>query len=386
MRFRKVVRSACSVLVLAAATGVGPLAAPAPARAASASADVRSLQWHLDALKIPQAHRLSKGKGVVVAVVDSGVQASHPDLAGQVLPGKGFGPGSTDDGQTDPDKTAGHGTAMAGIIAARGGSAEHALGIAPEAKILPVSLGPSGLREAPAGIRWAVDEGADVINVSLGTERDDPSVVEAVAYALSHDVVVVAASGNTGSTYLEMPMPAKIPGVIAVGGATRSGALWDGTIVGPPMAISAPGEAIVAPTRPGVAKDDYAVYEGTSASAAIVSGVVALVRARYPDLDAANVVNRVVSTARDRGPKGRDPEYGFGSVDVLAALTGEVPTVEANPLGAPPAPASTSAAPADAAGDEGSSGNWALIAIVLALVLVAAIVVVVVLVTRRARR
>ncbi|GIF63123.1 type VII secretion-associated serine protease [Asanoa ishikariensis] len=372
------------MLVLVAATGLGPLLAPAPARA---SDTVRSLQWHLDALKIPQAHRLSKGKGVVVAVIDSGVQASHPDLKGQVLPGKGFGPGSVDDGRTDPDRTAGHGTAMAGLIAARGGDERHALGIAPEAKILPVSLGPSGLREAPAGIRWAVDNGADVINVSLGTERDDPEVVEAVEYALSKDVVVVAATGNTGSTYLEIPMPASIPGVIAVGGATRSGALWDGTIVGQAMAVSAPGEAIVAPTRPGVAEGDYAVYEGTSASAAIVSGVVALVRARYPSLDAANVVNRVVSTARDRGAKGRDPEYGFGSVDVLAALTREVPAVEANPLGAPPAP-SASAAPADAGSEqrEGSGGSWVLIAIVLALVLAAALVVVLVLVNRRARR
>jgi type VII secretion-associated serine protease mycosin len=367
---------------LVTATGVGPLLEPAPAHADT----VRSLQWHLDALKIPQAHRLSKGRGVVVAVVDSGVQASHPDLEGQVLPGKGFGPEAAADGRTDPDRRAGHGTAMAGIIAARGGGAEHALGIAPEAKILPVSLGPTGLREAPAGIRWAVDAGADVINVSLGTDRDDPEVVDAIGYALSRNVVVVAATGNIDSAYLEIPMPAKIPGVIAVGAATRSGALWDGTITGPAMVVSAPGDRIAAPAPPDAFPDGYLLYDGTSVSAAIVSGVAALVRARYPELDAANVVNRLIRTTRDRGPKGRDPEYGFGSVDALAALTRELPTVDANPLGAPAAP-STGPPPA-AAGDKGGSlVPIALIALGLVLLLiVVAVVVVVVMVNRRSRR
>ena len=276
---------------------------------------------------------------------------------------------------------------MAGIIAARGGGADHALGIAPEAKILPVSLGPTGLREAPAGIRWAVDAGADVINVSLGTDRDDPEVVDAVGYALSRNVVVVAATGNIDSAYLEIPMPAKIPGVIAVGAATRSGALWDGTITGPEVAISAPGDRIAAPAPTDAFPDGYLLYDGTSISAAIVSGVAALVRSRYPELDAANVVNRLIRTTRDRGPKGRDPDYGFGSVDALAALSREVPTVESNPLGAPAAP-SAGGPPAAAGADDKRDGSLVPLAvlIVLGLVLVLIVVVVVVLVIRRSRR
>ncbi|MGK5738010.1 S8 family serine peptidase [Micromonospora sp. URMC 103] len=395
-RLRSVTRSACAAFSLVAAVGIGPVAAPAPARAADT---VRGLQWHLDALKIPEAQRLTKGRGVTVAVIDSGVDAGHPDLRGQVLRGRGFGPGAAADGRTDPDTESGHGTAMAGIIAGRGGGSMHVLGIAPEAKILPVGLGPgeNGLEETPAGVRWAVDAGAKVMNVSLGAHGDDPEMVEAVRYALSKDVVVVASSGNRDSGYPEIPVPASIPGVIAVGGATRSGGLWDGTVTGPAMVISAPGERIIAPAPSAASPNGYLVSDGTSNAAAIVSGIVALVRARYPDLNAANVVNRLVRTARDRGPEGRDPEFGFGSVDVLAALTRSVPAVDANPLAAP---ASGSASPgtpvggADEKGDDGPAVSIGLadnagiqIMLCLLAVLVAvAVIVVLVVVNRRSRR
>ncbi|MFC0507738.1 S8 family serine peptidase [Micromonospora costi] len=393
-RLRSVTRSACAVFALVAAVGVGPVVAPAPARAADT---VRDLQWHLDALKIPEAHRLTKGRGVTVAVIDSGVDAGHPDLRGQVLRGRGFGAGAAADGRTDPDREAGHGTGMAGIIAGRGGGDMHALGIAPEAKILPIGLGDGGLREAPTGVRWAVDSGADVINLSLGAHGDDPEMVEAVRYALGKNVVVVASTGNRDSGYREIPVPASVPGVLAVGGATRSGGLWDGTVTGPAMAISAPGEDIIAPAPSAASPNGYLVSDGTSNSSAIVSGIAALIRARYPDLDAANVVNRLVATARDRGPKGRDPEYGFGSVDVMAALTRSVPAVQANPLAAAAGASASPGAPtgeAEGKDDDGPAVSIGLadnagIQIVLCLlaVLVAvAVVVILLVVNRRSRR
>ncbi|WBB65279.1 S8 family serine peptidase [Micromonospora sp. WMMD812] len=394
-RLRPVTRSVCAVLTLLAAVGVGPLVAPAPAQADT----VRELQWHLDTLKISEAHRLSKGRGVVVAVVDSGVHAAHPDLKGQVLRGRGLGPGVAADGRTDPDVKGGHGTAMAGIIAGRGGGAMHALGIAPEAKILPLGLGPeeAGYREAPAAIRWAVDAGADVLNLSFGGQGPDQETADAVRYALSKDVVVVAATGNRDSGYRQIPEPASIPGVIAVGAATRSGGLWGETVTGPEMALSAPGERLIAPAPPGASPNGYLVSDGTSNATAVVSGVAALVRARYPDLDAANVVNRLIRTARDRGPAGRDPEYGFGSVDVLAALSRSVPAVKANPLAAPVAGSPSAGAPAGGAEEDGDDGpavsfgladnaGLQIVLCLLAVLVAVAIIVTLVLVNRRARR
>ncbi|MFC3503987.1 S8 family serine peptidase [Micromonospora krabiensis] len=382
------------MFTLFAAAGVAPMAAPAPARADT----VRGLQWHLDALKIPEAHRLTKGRGVVVAVVDTGVHGAHPDLKGQVLPGRGFGAGVAADGRTDPDTKEGHGTGMAGIIAGRGGGDMHALGIAPEAKILPVGLGAEDARswDSGAAIRWAVDHGADVINMSFGKHVADPATTDAVRYALSKNVVVVASSGNSDSGYPKIPEPAAIPGVIAVGGATRSGGLWSETVTGPEMVLSAPGERIIAPAPPGASPNGYLVSDGTSSASAIVAGVAALVRSRYPDLDAANVVNRLISTAKDRGPKGRDADFGFGSIDVLAALTRSVPAVDANPLLASAAgsPAPGASAGGEKDGDDGPAVSVGLaegaglqiVFCLLAVLVAVAVIVILVVVNRRARR
>lgn len=379
-------RSAVALLLVAAA-GVGPLAGPTPARADT----VRGLQWYLDALRIPEAHKITKGEGVTVAVIDGGVYAAHPDLKGQVLPGRSFSPEVRDDGRADPDREAGHGTAMAGIIAGRGGGVNRELGIAPKARILPVALGPEGPgRDLPSALRYAADAGADVINLSIGGQGSDFRITEAARYALDKGAVLVAAAGNR-RTDRAVPTPGNIPGVLTVGATGKSGSLWSGSVTGPEVALAAPGERIIAPAPPPVSPNGYGVSDGTSNATAIVSGVAALVRARYPELDAANVVNRLIRTARDRGAPGRDPEYGFGVVDVLAALTESVPEVDGNPLLAAASPSPT------AAGDEEDDGPMVtfglaenaglqIVVCLLAVLLIVAVVVVLIVANRRAAR
>ncbi|MET0419352.1 MAG: S8 family serine peptidase [Actinoplanes sp.] len=323
---------AAAALALCAAVALTVTVAPAPAQAADT---VRGLQWYLDYLKIPQAHKITKGAGVVVAVVDTGVEASHPDLRGQVLAGHATNAAAAPDGRRDDDKVKGHGTSMAGIVAGRGGGSMHELGIAPTAKILPVSMTARfNDQDVVLGVRWAADNGADVINLSLGSANDvaGPDLVDAINYALSKDAVVVASAGNVEQGDREVGSPANIPGVIAVTGFDKRGGFFAGSVQGPETVVAGPMESIIAPAPKAVSPNGYSVASGTSSAAAIISGVVALIRSKYPNLDAANVINRLIKTARDAGPPGRDPQFGFGTVDLMAALTRSVPAVTANPL------------------------------------------------------
>ncbi|WP_231921141.1 type VII secretion-associated serine protease mycosin [Micromonospora auratinigra] len=301
----------------------------------------RQEQWYLDTVKIDAVHKVSTGRGVVVAVVDTGVEASHPDLAGQVLAGL-RSDGRPGDGRSDDD---GHGTHMAGIIAATGANRDGVLGIAPGVKILPVKASqgkaePS--RSAVAlGIRLAADRGAKVINVSYGAPGSTAEEDAAVAYALSKDAVVVASAGNTAAGDTEITSPASVPGVIAVTGYDKRGEFWSGSVGGPKAVVAGPGLRVFNTANSLGGQPGYGWGDGTSDAAAVVSGVAALIRSKYPDLDAPNVINRIIRTADDAGPAGRDTHYGYGRIDPLRALTASVPTVSANPL----LPRSASATP-----------------------------------------
>jgi type VII secretion-associated serine protease mycosin len=364
---------AALVAVLAAVLAVAVPAAPASAE------DVQAKEWYLTALDLAAAHRISTGQGVVVAVLDSGV-ADHPDLAGQVLDGTDLTPDNETKGRLDEDN---HGTGVAGIIAAKGG-AGHALGIAPGARILPVRVN-IGLPpdNAPEGIRWAVDHGAKVINLSNGVPDVTDEQVAAVNYALAHDVVVVAAVGNTTEGDSAVISPAAIPGVLAVAGTDQTGNAWSGSVHGSQVALAAPAADIetLANHQPDGEPGGYIRPTGTSAAAPMVAGAAALIRAKYPQLHAADVINRLLVTADDLGAPGRDPVYGYGRLNIVKALTADVPPVARNPLlGASPAPS-----PA-AVRHSGLPGTAVLVAVAAGAAVLVILVVVVVLVAGARRR
>ncbi|MFC9861910.1 MULTISPECIES: type VII secretion-associated serine protease mycosin [unclassified Streptomyces] len=320
-RGHRALAAVCAAAVLA-------LTAAAPAHADA----IRDQQWGLGALHTDRAWQTTKGKGIVVAVLDTGVDDTHPDLAGGVLPGKdliGFGAGRGD------AAWALHGTAMAGIIAGRGsgtGRGDGILGIAPEARILPVrvileSNDPSRAKARKSrgtaladGIRWATDHGADVINLSLGDDsksaHPEPGEDAAIQYALAKGVSVIASAGNGGEKGDRVSYPAAYPGVIAVAAVDKHGThasfstrRWYAT-------VSAPGVDIV------VANPDrkYYIEWGTSAASAFVSGAVALVRAAHPGLTPAQIKKLLADTARDAPADGRDDSRGYGVVDPAEAI------------------------------------------------------------------
>ncbi|MFG2773299.1 type VII secretion-associated serine protease mycosin [Streptomyces sp. NPDC048350] len=304
-----------------------------PATTTPAYADtIRARQWGLEAMHTTQAWRTTKGEGITVAVLDTGVDADHPDLVGSVLTGKdlvGFG------AERGDRAWARHGTAMAGIIAGHGhgpGRQDGVLGIAPKVEILPVRVILEGTDKArdkarktrgtalAEGIRWATDHGADVINLSLGDDsksaHPDAGEDAAVQYALAKGVSVVASAGNGGEKGDHISYPAAYPGVVAVTAVDRYGthasfstSRWYST-------VSAPGVDIV------IADPDRRYYEGwgTSAAAAFVSGAVALVRSAHPDLTPAQVKRLLIDTARNRPKNGRSDDKGYGTVDPAAAI------------------------------------------------------------------
>ncbi|MFT9666975.1 type VII secretion-associated serine protease mycosin [Streptomyces rhizosphaericola] len=320
-RPRRVLAAVCAAAVLA-------LTPAAPAHADA----IREQQWALAALHTDRAWQTTKGAGITVAVLDTGVDGSHPDLVGQVLPGKdlvGFG------AERGDSSWALHGTAMAGIIAGRGngpGRADGVLGIAPEVRILPVRVILESKDPARAearktrgtaladGIRWAADNGADVINLSLGDDSEsahpDPGEDSAIQYALSKAIPVVASAGNGGEKGDRISYPAAYPGVIAVAAVDEYGThasfstrRWYAT-------VSAPGVDIVVANPDG----HYYIEWGTSAAAAFVSGAVALVRAAHPGLDPAQIKKLLADTARDAPAGGRDDARGYGMVDPAEAI------------------------------------------------------------------
>jgi serine protease len=309
----------------------GGLAQPYPLRGDL----IRNEEWQLRTLNVPGAWAYSSGAGVTVAVIDSGVDSGHIDLQGQVLPGLDL-VDPRGDGDTD---LVGHGTTVAAIIAGKD-DADGVIGIAPKAKILPVRVLDQENRYDDAlivarGVRWAVDHGARVINLSLGGSGSSPALAAALDYAFAKDVVVVACTGNTSaSTSSGVWYPAREPGVIAVAGMERSGdELWSGSITGPETVVTAPATQLV-----GARPAGYWRVQGTSFAAPMVAATAALIRSRWPTMSAGDVINRIVRTAKDRGAPGRDSVYGYGLVDPAGAVTASLPSVKRNPLDTTPDP------------------------------------------------
>ena len=310
---------------------------------------IREREYWLDEYGVRDAWKESTGKGVKIAVIDTGVDAAHQDLsdavvAGTDVSGKGDGKGHRGLG-SEPE----HGTLVSSLAAGRGhgednpdgpGKQNGVIGVAPEAQILPVSLWlgneEPGVKDVdeqiPNAVRWAVDNGADVINMSVGSDSPDwpQSWDSAFAYAEENDVLVVAASGNRGSGLNQVGAPATIPGVLTVGGVNRVGqASWDSSSQGISIAVAGPSEDMVG-AMPG---DGYAEWSGTSATVPLVSGTAALIKAKNPDLSVAQIANQIIRTAHDAGEEGQDPFYGHGILDVKAAVEQDVPDIDKNPLG-----------------------------------------------------
>ena len=329
----------------------GPLTGPEPWVGDS----VRAEQWHLKTLNVAGAWEYSTGEGVTVAVIDSGVEANHVDLQGQVLPGLDL-VDPTGDGDTD---LVGHGTTVSAIIAGRSDDDAGVVGIAPKAKILPVRVLDRENRYDDAmivakGVRWAVDHGARVVNLSLGGNGSSPALAAALVYAFAKDLVVVACTGNaSASTSGGVWYPAREPGVIAVAGMEKEGdVLWSGSITGKETVVTAPATQLV-----GARPDGYWRVQGTSFAAPMVSGTAALIRSRWPTMSAGEVVNRIIKTAKDRGPVGHDAQYGYGMVDPTGALTAELPTVLRNPLDTTASPGIAGFGSAPASGQAQSAPN-----------------------------
>lgn len=329
--------------LLAAAIAAAPLAVPqaavsAPAGILAADA-IRDRQYWLDEYGIREAWQVTRGAGVTIAIIDSGVDASHPDLRGAVvggidLSGVGAADGTRPVGSDAPD----HGTMVASLAAGRGSApGDGVIGAAPEASLLSASLafGPEqrdGDAQVAEAVRWAVDAGADVISLSLtrNTLAWPESWDDAFGYAEANDVVVIAAAGNRGSGTEQVGAPATIPGVVAVGGVDRAGRASDAASAqGISIVVMAPSEQLVGAVPGG----GHVIWQGTSGATPIVAGIAALIRAAHPEATAADVVTRLITTARPVTATVPDPLYGYGLVDAAAAVRAELPAATENPLG-----------------------------------------------------
>lgn len=275
---------------------------------------------YLRTIRAPAAWDLARaGSGQTIAVLDTGVALSHQDLKDSLLPGRDFV-----NADAVPSDDNGHGTAVAGVAAARANNGRGLAGVAWRAKILPVKvLAASGLgRDADIakGIVWATDQGADVINMSFGGSAASGVLREAIAYAAQRDVVLVAAAGNSGIA--ERRFPASHRNVIGVGATD-----WDGNITwfsthGGAVDIAAPGYRITSTAVARIEGYPYTRSSGTSMAAPMVAGGAALLFAQDPGRSARNVAWRLLATARDTGLPGDDSAYGAGVLDVRAALDG----------------------------------------------------------------
>lgn len=283
-------RKATSALVGLLLAGV----AAAPAHAET----IRSQQWHLDAMKADDIWKISTGKGITVAVIDSGVDRI-PELEGQVLPGTAFPVGSAEGGR-DNDYD-GHGTSVSAIIAATGKhpSGDGAYGLAPGVKILPIRvpdmLEPAKAPSMVAAIRYAADSDAKIINISKaigGKPEDDRDRADAVKYALSKGKLIFAGAGNDGNRTVKYP--AATPGVVGIGAVDANGEPTKESQQGPYIDMSAPGIDVVTACK---GKTGLCTTHGTSDASALASASAALLWSAHPDWTNNQVLRVLLNTA-----------------------------------------------------------------------------------------
>jgi len=331
--------AAASVLLIGATAT--PTSTPGPVPDDPAD-PVRAAEYWLDAANIREAWNTTRGEGVRIAVIDTGVGRVAGTLDDAVVDGTDVSGSGTSDGRTPLGAVDGnHGSWVASLAAGRGAAdGTGMIGVAPEADVLSISVGFGAAASVPfveqvaKGMKWAVDHGADVINLSFTTNTLDwdPSWDEAFLYAFEHDVVVVVAAGNRGSGTSIIGAPATIPGVLTVGGVDQTGtASLEASTQGITIGVSAPSEGLLGMSADGTVMR----WDGTSGAAPIVAGVAALVRSAHPDMSAANVINHIIKTAVPAAGMTSVPDalYGYGLIDADAAVNGDVPSVDSNPMG-----------------------------------------------------
>ncbi len=283
---------------------------------AAANDPLLAQQWGVFATGADRVWAVTTGRGVTVAVVDSG-SGPHPDLAENLLPGRSF-MNSTEIQDGNDIDASGHGSHVAGIIAAAANNGIGGSGVAPNAKILPIKVldqaGQGDARDVATGVRYAADSGAQVINLSLGGATESPSLTQAIQYANDKGALVVAAAGNGGAT--DKPKwPASLDLTIAVTAVDSSRNVTSFDQRGDYIDIAAPGASIVS-----TAKGDYVALSGTSMAAGFVAGAAALLFAAEPRVSNAQVRDILLRTATDIGDPGRDQTYGVGFLNLVAAL------------------------------------------------------------------
>jgi len=272
------------------------------------------LQYALSKMRLPEAHALSVGADVTIAVIDSGVDVTHPELAGVIT--------GTFDALNNGEGPHHHGTSIAGVIA----SHARLMGTAPSSHLLAIRAFGSQKSGAEStsflilkSLNYAIAKNAKIINMSFAGPHD-PAMERGLAAAAAKDIVLVAAAGNAGAKSPPL-YPAADRNVIAVTATDQSDRLFAQSNRGSYVAISAPGVDILSPAPDG----KYQMSSGTSLSAAYVSGVAALIIARNPEISSADVRATLTSTARDLGPKGRDDQFGAGQADAFSAVSAVIP-------------------------------------------------------------
>src|SRR5579859_1015827 len=297
-------------------------------------------QWGIRKAHVDQAWDTARGSSLVtVAVIDTGIDANHPDLAGVAVPGATFvssPDASCPLGSTVDDN--GHGTHVAGLIAANANNGQGIAGVAFGVRIMAIKAldctGAGLLSDVASGITWAVDHGARVINISLGSSSAQTTLEDAIRYALAHNVLVVAAAGNCGvisarcGSVNEPQYPGAYPESFAVAATDPNDVRASFSNANSYVAVAAPGVRIwsTVPTYPttlsrSTGLTTYAAFSGTSQASPFVAGLAALLLSREPTLTPAQLADRLRTTADDLGTPGTDPEYGAGRVNALRAVT-----------------------------------------------------------------
>lgn len=305
--------------MLVAILTVLALWAPGPALALAKPNDpLYGRQWGLPRIGVMTAWQVTQGKGALIAILDTGVERDHPDLKANMSRNRGY---DFVDRDRDPSEQHVHGTHVAGIAAGATNNKRGIAGVAPKAKILAVRVlnhaGWGTSSDIAEAIMWAADQGADVINLSLGAnipiDPFDPTRETAIPYATAKGSLVVASAGNSATPYCGTP--ASNPAALCIGASNERDGIAKFSNYGVRIDLAAPGTNILSTFRFG----GYAAFSGTSMSAPMVSGVGALLMSMgATNIEAAAILR---ASAKDLGLPGYDPTYGFGRLDAGAAVT-----------------------------------------------------------------